>query len=323
MASRRQGAGRKGGLQEARELVAIISSLDHAGDSIDVTTIARRLGISEREARLRMDLILSAGGDGAAALPLAERGAGRLSLEGGAHNHARRLRLTRSETVAVQAALDRMGIPADAPLRRRIAASLAPSGPSAGPGDAQMAQTLDGGAGAGCSTGAADAPRVAEAILQCSRAISQLGMIDFTYQGISDSAPRRRHVDPQGLRNTDGAWYLDAYDPSRRGNRVFRLDRMEDVRAVPAEEVSPEPQGDIGARTVRITFHDRRYLDLLAWPGLRVERDDGTVVHARIPYYGGEWLPRRIAACAGTAHASDGEVNALAVAYARRKLGDT
>lgn len=52
MANRKQGAGRKGGLQEARELVAIISSLDHAGDSIDVAAIAGRLGITEQEAAI-------------------------------------------------------------------------------------------------------------------------------------------------------------------------------------------------------------------------------------------------------------------------------
>ena len=52
MANRRQGAGRKGGLQEARELVAIVSSLDHAGDSLDVSAIAGRLGISEQDARV-------------------------------------------------------------------------------------------------------------------------------------------------------------------------------------------------------------------------------------------------------------------------------
>lgn len=314
MASRRQGAGRKGGLQEARELVAIISSLDHAGDSLDVETIAGRLGISEQDARHRMDLILAAGGEGAAVLPLSEgQDNDRLTLEGSSGSHVRRLRLTKSETVAVKAALDQMEIPADAPLRQKIAASLSSQHST----EAQApAPPSEGGDESGNY-------RTAEALLQCSKAIAQLGMLDFSYQGVADKAPRRRHVDPRGLRNADGVWYLDAYDPSRQGERVFRLDRMTDVLIVSAEELPPEPQQTSPEREVRITFRDRHYLELLAWPDLHVERDDGSVVVTRIPYYGGEWLPRRIAACAGAAFTSDGEVKALAIAYARRKLGNS
>ena len=309
MASRRQGAGRKGGLQEARELVAIISSLDHAGDSLDVTTIAGRLGISKQDARHRMDLILAAGGEGAAILPLSEgQDSGRLTLEGGSGNHARRLRLTTSETVAVEAALNQMGIPANAPLRQRIAASL--SSPRSNEAETARPTTTHG-----------DDSHTAENLLQCSKAIAQLGMLDFSYQGLADKTPQRRHVDPRGLRNTDGSWSLDAYDPSRQGARVFRLDRMKDVHIAPAEELPPEDERTTAERVVRIVFHNRHYLDLLAWPGLHVDRDDGSVVHARIPYYGGEWLPRRVAACGGTAHTNDGEVNSLAIAYAHRKLG--
>lgn len=309
MASRRQGAGRKGGLQEARELVAIISSLDHAGDSLDVTTIAGRLGISEQDARHRMDLILAAGGEGAAILPLSEgQDSGRLTLEGGSGNHARRLRLTTSETVAVEAALNQMGIPANAPLRQRIAASLS----SQRSNEAETARP---------TTTHGDDSHTAENLLQCSKAIAQLGMLDFSYQGLADKTPQQRHVDPRGLRNTDGSWYLDAYDPSRQGARVFRLDRMKDVHIAPAEELPPEDERTTAERVVRIVFHNRHYLDLLAWPGLHVDRNDGSVVHAHIPYYGGEWLPRRVAACGGTAHTNDGEVNSLAIAYAHRKLG--
>lgn len=311
MANRRQGAGRKGGMQEARELVAIISSLDHTGDSLDVTAIAGRLGISEQDARHRMDLILAAGGEGAAVLPLSEEeNSGRLTLEGGSGNHARRLRLTTSETVAVEAALNQMGIPANAPLRQKIAASLS----SQRPGEPETTKTAKVTPPEGSS-------HTAEVLLQCSKAIAQLGMLDFSYQGIADKTPQQRHVDPRGLRNADGSWYLDAYDPSRQGTRVFRLDRMTNVHIAPAEQLPPEAARTTVARVVRIEFHDRHYLELLAWPGLHVDRDDGSVVRAHIPYYGGEWLPRRIAACGGTAHTNDGEVNSLAIAYAHRKLG--
>ena len=86
----------------------------------------------------------------------------------------------------------------------------------------------------------------------------------------------------------------------------------------PAGEVTDADDGP--ARTVTVTLHDAHYLDLLNWKRLEViSRQDG-VVTARVPYFGGMWLPRMIAACAGTATTNDPEVNAFAVKYAKAML---
>ena len=73
---------------------------------------------------------------------------------------------------------------------------------------------------------------------------------------------------------------------------------------------------------MRVSFSDPRYLDLLPWHDLKVlsRGDGGAPVVAETPYYGGMWLPRMIAACAGTAHTNDAEVTALVRAYAKSAL---
>ena len=86
---------------------------------------------------------------------------------------------------------------------------------------------------------------------------------------------------------------------------------------------APEAPAPGAGRTVAITFTDSTYLDLLPWHDLKIlTRDDGEApIVAETPYYGGMWLPRMIAACAGTAHTNDAEVTALVRAYAEQTLG--
>ena len=45
MPTRSPGAGRPGSLDEARELVALVSSLSDAGDSLSAAAVAERLGV--------------------------------------------------------------------------------------------------------------------------------------------------------------------------------------------------------------------------------------------------------------------------------------
>ena len=81
----------------------------------------------------------------------------------------------------------------------------------------------------------------------------------------------------------------------------------------------PFPQKD-AEQIVTVRVRDRRYLDLFHWEGLEVldEQEEGVV--ARVPYYGGSWLVRHLAACAGTVQVSDVGLAAQVRAYAQSQL---
>ena len=65
------------------------------------------------------------------------------------------------------------------------------------------------------------------------RAILQRARVRFRYhrrQGApTEPEPDEREADPYALIHVGDAWYLTAYCHLRRGNRVFRLDRMDDL----------------------------------------------------------------------------------------------
>ena len=52
----------------------------------------------------------------------------------------------------------------------------------------------------------------------------------FTYHGMERGESTRREVFPYGLLFQQSRWYLVAFDPMRDDMRVFRVDRMDDVR---------------------------------------------------------------------------------------------
>ena len=305
MCARVRGAGRHGALDEARELVSLLTSLSEAGDALAPDAVAERLGVSRERANKLIGLVLtSAAGDGSV-LPLVEDGEEvTLLLSDGMRG--RSLRLTRSETLALVAALERLGVPGDDPLRARLESSL-----SALVSEEQARRTL----------GASDSP-VSTQVTACARALAGRRALSFSYRK-PGSAPERRLAAPLGLRHEDGTWYLDARDLERGGERTFRLDRMSDMADGGAVAAQGHEADNREARLVRVYFSDPRYLDLLPWHDLEVlSRDDGEApIVAETPYYGGMWLPRMIAACAGTAHTNDAEVTALVRAYAGQALG--
>jgi predicted DNA-binding transcriptional regulator YafY len=68
---------------------------------------------------------------------------------------------------------------------------------------------------------------------QLRRAILQHTRVRFRYHRRQESndepAPDEREADPYALIHVSNAWYLTAYCHLRRGMRVFRLDRMDDL----------------------------------------------------------------------------------------------
>lgn len=303
----RRGAGRKGSLDEARELVALVSSLSEAGDALTVEAVSSRLGVSEGRAEKLLALVATSSA-GAGGLPLVEDGGEVTMLVSGGLS-GRRLRLTHAETLALAAALERLGVAPDDPLRARLEGSLSPLGVD------------EGLVGRVLGTQAEGDPAVAAALAACARALAAGRALAFSYRRLGSERAEERHVVPAATRVEEGTWYLDGHDLDREDERTFRVDRMSDVReeARPAETAAPSRAR--GARTVRVTFSDARYLDLLPWHDLELgEPDERGIRRGTTPYYGGMWLPRMVAACAGTATTDDAEVNRLAADYARGLL---
>lgn len=298
-------AGRKGSIDEARELVALASSLSEAGDALTADAVAHRLGTSRQRAEKLIDLVATATTSGGVGLPLVEDGRGEVTLITGAGVRGARLRLSRAETTALLAALDRIGVPADDPLRE----ALGPSLPDGALDVGTVARALGGSRRGG-----------GPALRTCSRALLRGYELRFSYARVGESAHRDRRVAPEGLRFEDDVWYLDAHDLERREERTFRLDRMERVEAVRPAAAAPRRVAR-EARTVTLTFRDPALLEALPWHDLHVTdaEKDGAVA-AQTPYYGGMWLPRMVAACGGAVTCDDPEVSALARDYAREQL---
>ena len=82
------------------------------------------------------------------------------------------------------------------------------------------------------------APRMivnSENILPLIRAISDSRAVTFDYVA-KDVKIESRSVDPYGMANSHGYWYLVGHDHSRQAMRVFRLDRIQSSVVVSAKE---------------------------------------------------------------------------------------
>jgi proteasome accessory factor B len=76
--------------------------------------------------------------------------------------------------------------------------------------------------------------------------------VTFAYRAVGRSEPQQRHLQPWGVVNRHGRWYVAGYDTDRDAARVFRLSRIEgEVRFTgPAGSVIV-PQGTDVRETVR------------------------------------------------------------------------
>lgn len=285
--------GRQGGTSEMRELVALVGSLANEGAALNVDVVSARLGVTRERAVALLNLVLTACVGTSWQLPLGVAGDDGLVLTRSRGVSGRAIRLTPSETRALTDAFDLLGIDEDDPLRTSVMDAFAPRGFDEG----EARQRVDDALGD-------DDGDVLEA---CSRCIVNGSWLAFDYQGLGQDSPTTRLVDPTSLRHDGGNWYLDAFDQHRNAMRTFRLDRMDNVRVRQAdthEDAGPDTPWPV-ERFVEVTFADARYLDLLEWPKLEVLGTSDDAVVTRLPYYGGSWLPRHLAACGGTARTSD------------------
>lgn len=313
MAVRKTKAGRVGGVEEARQLVALVATLTEPGDTLDAPMVAARLGVDGATAAKLLQIIRSSQTGDSSYLPIVDEDGEGLTLadhRGPNVTSGRRLRLTDAETRAVSDALVRLGVGPGDPLRQLIDDTLS----SPGVDLEAMRRTLAPGASA----------EEAHSLGICAEALRDGRTLGFTYRKVHSTDVSTRQVAPLRTERRGNSWYLIATDLASGGERTFRMDHMSAVALGSAAPSSQEPQPagqQSDGQMVGLVFGDPSYLDLLDWHGLVVEaRSEGTV-RAHIPWYGGDWLPRMVAACAGTASCDDARVMARAQELARELLG--
>lgn len=304
----RRRAGRTGSVATARQLIALATSLTSEGEVITAQDIAASLGISYDDARHLIALVSLGSGESIDYLPvILSDDDDEVSLMEGAALSARRVRLTRAESMALSAALAELGIDESDPLARTLSDAYA--APSFTTDD--VLRTIE----APSSTDEGKVLRL------CSAAIAAEAGLAFTYQPVTGDSPSRRRVIPQMVRHGDDNWYLEAFDLMRRDRRVFRIDRMSEVEQVEARMPAlTHREREAQQRLVTLRFTDLRYLDLFHWEGMRTVSRNETSTTISLPVYSGSWLARHIAACAGTVQTGDTTLAAQAQAYAQDRL---
>lgn len=313
--------GRTGAVDEARELLALLATLDDEGDRIEAEAIAKRLGCDVERAKKLIYLVGSAYTDNWIPSFYTDDDEQDLVL-GNATTGARGygLRLSASETRAVLAALEKLGTRAGDPLREKLAASVLSA-------DAQVdGETLRR------SLGGEKDVAVTEYVQTCSEAIHRKKALRFWYAKVNDDAASaaERLAVPRSITCEEGLWYLDCYDTGRRATRRFRIDRMsrltcEDVPAGAVHEAQAAAAAGERPRRqtmVRLTFSDAAFIEkYLWWPDIKILTIEDGHGEAEIPYLeNSAWLPRQIAACGGSVTTNNEQVNRLARDYAAAQL---
>lgn len=298
--TRRRGTNTVGTLEEYRELVALVGSLDQPDDAITPQVVADRLGCSLDHARDLVDLVATTWDADGTYLPLYETGTASLQLLGEGGTRGRRMRLTPNEARALLAALGRAGMGHDDSLRERLAALL-----PEGEGTGQEAEV-----GASSQVGAL--------LTTCAQALREGLPLSFSYQA-ADGTQTRRLVQVERTRSEGGHWYLDAFDLSRQAGRLFRVDRMSQARLEGEGALPPQLAGASGqaTRSVTVLFRDPSLLDLFDWHGARVVSRAKAGVRVSLPDYGGTWLVAHLAACGSGARADDAGLRARVRAWAK------
>lgn len=308
-------AGRKGGLDTARELISMVCSLKAEGDEIKVQTIQSRFGKTSEDARADMEIIQSMSlGDGRY-LPFRTDDNDRDSiwLSEGVVLKDRTLRLTPEETAAVQCALSWMKTPEDDPLARQVSEAM---------GARDYDPESVGRMVAPLESSAADDVR-----RTCARAMLEHYDLRFLYRKIGETTEEERHVRPLRFEQRDGVHTLRALDLDRDAQRTFCLDGISDARLFGEPRRKDEDEGDEAAvagqeaRQVTLWFDDEHWLELLPWLDLEARRSKSGGLLAKTPWYGGTWLPRMIAACGGHVTCDDPEVTVAVHKIAAAELG--
>ena len=199
---------------------------------------------------------------------------------------ARPLRLTPAEGLALVAAADALvdhDDPTDPPLRRALAKLAALLGIE--PGETVDVNLDPDGGDTGRTLAEATAAR---------------RRVRFRYWTYGRDVVAERTVDPWGVFESDGSWYLAGRDVDVDGERRFRLDRMEAVEVLDESALAPPRGLDLSVRVsddapvavLDLPPHARWVAE--AHPVLEaVPGDDGTL-RVTLAVAGRSWLERLV-----------------------------
>jgi proteasome accessory factor B len=113
--------------------------------------------------------------------------------------------------------------------------SFAARAPGASEAAALAAKQLSAG-----DDGADAAPDLAGRLEELSRAIAHKKRVHLVYRGAERRERTERDVDPYGLFQNDGAWYVSGYCHLREDIRTFHVSRIESLAVNPAAPRTPD-----------------------------------------------------------------------------------
>jgi predicted DNA-binding transcriptional regulator YafY len=91
-----------------------------------------------------------------------------------------------------------------------------------------------------------DLPALAPKLLLLRKSVREKRRVEILYAGMSHPEPTRREVDPYALVHRWGWWYIVGYCHLRQAARMFRLDRMLELRQLDEKFAIP-PRFDVKA----------------------------------------------------------------------------
>ena len=283
-------------------LASILIQAGRAGERVSSKELCERLQLTDEELREDvnvLNVVNFGGGSYVLYAEINDDGEIEVDPEPYSDNFDRPARLLPVEAKALVAAIDLIGehLPEGSltSARKKIVAAL---------GEDPMEQGLQVAATGG------DDSDVARLV---SKAIVQRKLIELEYYKENEDELSSRTVEPYALTNGREGWYVASFDPSRKGVRHFRLDRIK-AASITAQKFKPRPEVDPAAEVdgwlrtgevpasamARVWISPERARWAREARRVVGECSDGAVI-VELSFAGVDWLVREILKEAGDA----------------------
>ena len=149
--------------------------------------------------------------------------------------------------------------------------------------------------------------------------------ISCTYFSETSTSPKTHILDPLNYFYSNQNWYINAFDMDVSDCRVFRVDRLSDIKvcgkADPHTDFIPKKEMFDTSERVDMQLNNyEEYTNVFEWPSMRIHKIEGTTLYADIAYTGSLWLPKRVVACAGDLIVDNDHIMKEARAYAQKLI---